>query len=85
MMMTQKQHMNPKDQGEDHRILEEKLKNQNPLHDTEKDENRTRTHWRRATKGYLVYKLAEHGWKYPKTQSGQNAKLTQKRIGTHLD
>ena len=41
----------------------EKPKNANPLHDTKKDENRTRTHWRKAAKGHLIYQLAKHGWK----------------------
>ena len=37
-----------------------------PPHDTEKDENRTRTHRRKATKGNLVDQLAKHGWELQK-------------------
>ena len=70
------QHMNPKEKVEGHRILEEQLeKNKNPTHDTEKDENRTRTHWRKATRGYLVDQLAKHGWKLPKASDGKNVKM----------
>ena len=48
--------------------------NKKPLHDTEKDENRTRTHWRRATKGYLVDQFAKDGWntQKPKADKMQN-------------
>ena len=35
--------------------------------------NRTRSHWRKATKGYLVDQLSKHGWKWPETH-GQNTK-----------
>ena len=37
--------------------------------------NRTRTHWRQATRGYLVDQLSKHGWKWPKSSDGKNAKL----------
>ena len=37
-------------------------------HDTGKDENRTRTHWRKAHRQYSVYQLSKRGWKWPKTQ-----------------
>ena len=50
-------------------------KNKKPDHDTEKDMNRTRTHWRQATRGYLVDQLSKHGWKWPKSSDGKNAKL----------
>ena len=50
-------------------------KNKKPDHDTEKDMNRTRTHWRQATRGYLVDQLSKHGWKWPKSPDGKNAKL----------
>ena len=55
------------------------IEKNNPLHDTEKDENRNRTHWRRATKGYLVDQLAKYGSKYT-TPEVTNAKLTQKQL-----
>ena len=50
-------------------------KKKNPDHDTEKDMNRTRTHWRKAHRGYLVYQLSKHGWKWPKTPEGKNTKI----------
>ena len=50
-------------------------KKKKPDHDTEKDMNRTRTHWRQATRGYLVDQLSKHGWKWPKSSDGKNAKL----------
>ena len=43
----------------------------NPKHDTDKDDNRTRTHWRKAKRGYIMYKLSKHGWKWPKTSDGK--------------
>ena len=49
-------------------------KNKSPTHGTEKDENRTRTHWRKATRIYLVDQLAKQGWKWPKTPEGKNTK-----------
>ena len=72
--------MNPKNQGPTNirRTIEKKT--ENPTHDTEKDENRTRTHWRKATRGYLVYHLAKHEWKWPKTPEGKNAKLLRKGL-----
>ena len=51
---------------------------QYPTHDTEKDENRTRTLWRKAKRVHLVDQLAKHGWRWPRTQSGKYAKLTHK-------
>ena len=50
-------------------------KNKNPTHDTEKDENRTRTHWRKATRQYLVDRLSKHGWKWPATPDGKMQNL----------
>ena len=47
----------------------------NPKHDTEKDMSRSRTHWRKANRGYLVDQLSKHGWKWPKTSDGKNEKL----------
>ena len=46
----------------------------NPKHDTEKDMNRTKTHWRKASRQYLVDQLSKHGWRWPKTPDGKNAK-----------
>ena len=34
----------------------------NPKHDTDKDENKTRTHWRKAKRVYIMYKLSKYGW-----------------------
>ena len=56
-------------------IKKDQLKKKTPDHDTEKDMNRTRTHWRQANRGYLVDQLSKHGWKWPKTPDGKNAKL----------
>ena len=36
--------------------------------------NRTRTHWRTAHRGCLVDQLSKHGWRWPKTPDGKNAK-----------
>ena len=33
-----------------------------PKHDTEKD-TRSKTHWRKAARQYLVDQLSKHGWK----------------------
>ena len=51
-----------------------------PDHDTEQDENRTKTHWRKATKGYLVDQSSEHGWKLQKTQNGKMQKFHKKEL-----
>ena len=65
-----------------HRLLKKTIPKTNKnTDDTEKDENRTRTHWRKAKRVYLVDQLAKHGWRWPRTQSGRNAKLTQKELG----
>ena len=40
------------------------MKKKKPDHDTEKDMNRSRTHWRKAYRGYLVDQLSKHGWKW---------------------
>ena len=58
-------------------IKKDKPQNKNPTHDTEKDEDRTRTHWRKAPRQYLVDQLAKRGWRWP-TPEGQNAKPTQR-------
>ena len=34
-----------------------------PKHDTEKDTSRSKTHWRKAARQYLVDQLSKHGWK----------------------
>ena len=44
-------------------------------HDTEKDMNRTVTHGRKASRQCFVDKLSKHGWRWPKTPNGKNAKL----------
>ena len=68
--------MNPKEKGGDQRILKRtNKKKKTPDHDTEKDMSRSRTHWRKANRGYLVDQLSKHGWKWPKTPDGKNAKL----------
>ena len=37
--------------------------------------NRTRSHWRKATKVYLVDQLFKHGWKWPnKMQKNKSQK-----------
>ena len=59
-------------------------KNKNPTHDTEKDENRTRTHWRKTTRGYLVRQLAKHGWKLPKTSGCKNVRSLKKESAQPL-
>ena len=46
-------------------------KNKKPDHDTEKEMNRSRTHWRKAHRGYLVDQLSKHGWRWPKTAEGK--------------
>ena len=48
-----------------------KTKNKSPDHDTEKDMNRTRTHWRKTTRQYLVDQLSKHDWRWPKTPYGK--------------
>ena len=40
--------------------------------------NRTKTHWRNAKRGYLVYQLFKHGWKWPKTQDGKMQRFHKK-------
>ena len=47
---------------------------------TPKRMNRTRTHWRKTKRGYLVDQLAEHGWRWPKTPDGKNTKLAQTEL-----
>ena len=59
----------------DHLLLTRITKKENPKHDTEKDENRTRTHWRKAKRGYSVDQLAKHGWRWPKTPDGKMQNL----------
>ena len=57
----------------------------NRLHDTEKDENRNRTHWRKASIQYSVNQLFKHGWRWPKTQDVKSPKTFGTRIGTKYD
>ena len=80
-------HTSLKENQVDHQLHKDHLllKKDNPKHDTEKDENRTRTHWRKATREYLVDQLAKYGWRWPKTPDRKNAKLAQNRIGTKYD
>ena len=42
--------------------------------------NRTKTHWRKASRQYLVDQLPKHGWKWPKTPDGKNAKLLKPEL-----
>ena len=46
--------------------------------------NRTRSHWRKATKGYLVDQLSKHGWKWSKTPD-EKCETFETRIGTNYD
>jgi len=61
-------------------IKKDQLKKKTPDHDTEKDMNRTRTHWRKANRQYLVDQLSKHGWRWPKTPDGKNAKLLKPEL-----
>ena len=58
--------------GRPSNVIKDKLKNKNPVHDTEKDMSRSGTHWRKAYRGYLVDQLSKYGWKWPKTAEGKN-------------
>ena len=42
--------------------------------------NRTRSHWRKATKGYLVDQLSKHGWKWSKTPVEKKVKLLKPEL-----
>ena len=60
----------------DHLLLKKDNPNkENPKpnldHDTEKDDNITRTHWRKAKRIYLVDQLFKHGWRWPKPPVGK--------------
>ena len=59
-------------------VKKDNLKKGNPKHDTEKDMNRTRTHWRKASRQYLVDQLSKHGWKLLKTRDGKLQKPHKK-------
>ena len=67
----EKQNKNQKGNGYEVDDQTPQNKTKNPTHDTEKNENRTRTHWRKATRQYLVDQLSKHGWKWPKTPYGK--------------
>ena len=41
--------------------------------------NRSRTHWRKASRQYLADQLFKHGWKLPKAQMN-NAKLLRPEL-----
>ena len=70
--------------GRPKRTIETK-KNQHPDHDTEKDENRTGTHWRKAKRIYLVDQLSKNGWRQPTTPDGKMQNLRKQSIGTNCD
>ena len=61
------------------------IKPERPKHDTEKDDNKTKTYWRTATRDYLVDQLSKHGWKWSKNTRGETYKNYPKRIGTNYD
>ena len=46
--------------------------------------NRTRTHWRKAARQYLVDQLSKHAWGWPKTPEGKNTTF-ETRIGPNYD
>ena len=71
--------------GRPSNIKKGQLKKKNPDHDTEKDTRRSRTHWRKAYRGYLVDQLSKHGWKWPKTAEGKKRKTFETRIGPNYD
>ena len=71
----EKQNKNQKGKGYEVDDQTPQNKTKKPTHDTEKDMSRSRTHWRQANRGYLVDQLSKHGWKWPKTPDGKNAKL----------
>ena len=47
--------------------------------------NRTRAHWRKASRQYLVDQLSKHGWRWPKTPEGKKHKTFETRIGPNYD
>ena len=76
----EKQNKNQKGNGYEVDDQTPQNKTKKPTHDTEKDMSRSRTHWRQATRGYLVDQLSKHGWKWPKTPDGKNAKLLKPEL-----
>ena len=56
-----------------------------PDHDTEKDGNQTRTHWRKAKRVYLVDQLSKHGWRWPTKKQMDKYKAFTPRIGPNYD
>ena len=52
-----------------------KAPRENPPHDTEIDENRSRDHWGQKGRGYMVDQLSKRGRKLPKTKNGTNKRL----------
>ena len=45
-------------------------------HGTQKDETKSRSHWEKQKKAYLVDQLYHRKWEYPRTRTGKPAKLT---------
>ena len=52
-----------------------KAPRENPPHDTEIDENRSRDHWGQKRRN-IVDQLSKRGWKLPKTKNGTNKRLS---------
>ena len=56
-------------------------KTKNPLHDTEEDENRTSTHWRKTNRIYFVDQLVKYGRRWPKPKADNMKNLHKKELG----
>ena len=49
-----------------HHLLKQNTKQENPKHDTEWDNSKSKAHWNKKPKTYVTDQLYKRGWKWPR-------------------
>ena len=75
----------PKKHGRPSNVRKDKITKPKPDHDTEKDDNRTRTHWRKNKNGIFSRPLIETWLEMTKNTRWKKCKILTPRIGTNYD
>ena len=78
--LVEAQNMSQKDEEEDqqthnqlikYHLLKNNHQTGNPKHDTDWDQSKSKAHWNKKNKGYVVDQLYKRNWKWPRHPNGK--------------
>ena len=90
--IIQNLHMSQKDEEEDQQTHNQLIKyhlfkknQENPKHDTDWDHSKSRAHWDKKNKTYVVDQLYKINWKWPRQPNGTIQKVNLPELRIHMD